>query len=140
MGSIGKIVVDPTDPDRVWVAAMGDLFGQNQNRGVYYSENGGQSWERVLFVSEKSGAIDLAIHPQHPDVLYAAMWERTRTPDNNVYGGDDSGIYRSTDGGRTWTELTNGLPFLAEQKGRSGLAIAPSQAETVYAYYATTDG
>ncbi len=140
VGSIGKIIVDPNDPDRLWVAAMGDLFGATDDRGVYRSTDGGQNWTKVLFISQKAGAIDLVLDPTDPDRIYAATWERTRTPENNTYGGADSGIYRSTNGGTDWTELTNGLPTFAEQKGRIGLTISASQPNILYAFYATTDG
>ncbi len=140
VGSIGKVVVDPTDPNKVLVAAMGDLFGASDDRGVYRSLDGGENWEQVLFVSDITGAIDLAIHPENPSILYAAMWERTRTPQNNTYGGATSGIYQSVDGGNTWKELTNGLPNTPAEKGRIGLAIAPSLPNEINAFYANTAG
>ncbi len=140
VGSIGKVIIDPLDPNKVFVAAMGDLFGATDDRGVYRSSDGGENWEQVLLVSDTTGAIDLAIHPENPEILYAAMWERTRTPKNNIYGGATSGIYQSIDGGSTWVELTNGLPEMPSQKGRIGLAIAPSLPSTVYAFYANTPG
>jgi len=140
VGSIGRIVIDPADPDIVFVAAMGHLFDNNDDRGVYRSFNGGEEWERVLFVSDSTGAIDLAIHPHNGQILYAAMWERIRRPHNRQYGGHTSGIYKSVDGGTTWAELTNGLPAGPEEKGRIGLAISQSSPEVVYAYYAQWDG
>lgn len=140
VGSIGKVVIDPTNPDRVWVAAMGDLFGETTDRGVYRTVDGGMTWEKVLYVSDKTGAIDLAINPTNPDLLYAGMWERTRTPVNNTYGGATSGVYRSKDGGTTWEELTDGLPTNPSQKGRIALAVAPSAPEMVYAFYVHSNG
>ena len=140
VGSIGRVVVHPTNPDIVYVAAMGRLFGNNQERGVYKTEDGGISWEQVLFVSEKTGAIDLAIHPENPNTVYAAMWQRERRPFNRSYGGTESGIYRTDDGGDSWEELTEGLPQTEEEKGRIGIAIAPSIPNVLYTMYAKQDG
>ena len=140
VGSIGQVVVNPDNSDEVFVAAMGYLFENNSERGVYRSEDGGDSWEQVLFVSDSTGAIDLVIHPSNPDILYAAMWERIRRPQFRQYGGITSGIYKSEDGGDTWEELTNGLPIAANLKGRIGLAIAPSNPNTVMAIYADSFG
>lgn len=139
-GSIGRIVIDPLRPERLFVAAMGSMFGKNRERGIYRSVHGGEQWERVLFVSDSTGGIDLAINPRHPDTIYAAMWERVRWADYREYGGATSGLYRSADGGTTWRQLTNGLPTLAHEKGRIGIAVAPSNPSTVYAVYATARG
>jgi len=140
VGSIGKIVVHPTDPDNLYVAAMGRLFGNNEERGVYKSIDGGQTWKQVLYLSEKTGGIDLAQHPANPEIVYAAMWERERRPHNRSYGGDSSGIYRTNDGGETWEELKDGLPQNGSEKGRIGIAIAPSNPSVLYAMYAKEDG
>lgn len=139
-GSIGKIVIDPDDSERVFVAAMGALFSNNQERGVYRSLDGGDNWEQILFLSDSTGAIDLAIHPENADIIYAAMWERIRRPHNRQYGGASSGVYRSEDGGDSWQELTNGLPTLPAEKGRIGLAISELQPNILYAYYARSNG
>lgn len=140
VGSIGRIVIDPNDNQKVLVAAMGSLFRNNEERGVYRTQDGGENWEQILFVSDSTGAIDLAIHPQDGNIIYAAMWQRIRRPHTRMYGGATSGIYKSVDGGDSWTELTNDLPTLPENKGRIGLAISESQPNTLYAYYANTDG
>lgn len=132
---IGRIVVDPGDADRVFVAATGHLYGKNTTRGIFRSVNGGQDWEQVLFVSDSTSAIDIVINPVSPDTLYAAMWERIRYPHVRDYAGLSSGVYRSFDGGDTWTRLENGLP-VHDRVGRIGLAIAPSQPNTIYAVYA----
>ena len=132
-GSVGKVLVHPENPDIVWVAAMGPLFENNSSRGVYRSTDGGQAWEQVLYVSDSTGAIDLAMHPDQPNILYAAMWERVRRPEYRQYGGTTSGVYRSIDGGQIWGELTTDLP--AEDKGRIGLAVDPSTPGRVYAMY-----
>lgn len=140
VGSIGKVVVHPTDPDNLYVATMGRLFGNNEERGVYKSIDGGKAWKHVLYISEKTGAIDLAINPKDPLIVYAAMWQRERKPSNRIYGGAESGIYRSEDGGTSWTELTEGLPSDPTEKGRIGIAIAPTNPDVLYAMYAKTNG
>jgi photosystem II stability/assembly factor-like uncharacterized protein len=131
IGSIGRLRIDPANPDRVFIAGMGRLFGNNSERGIYRTEDGGQSWEQVLYVSDSTGGIDLAIHPDHPDTIYAAMWERIRRPGFRQYGGQTSGIYRSYDGGDNWTLLEDGLPL--QDKGRIGIDISPSQPNLLYA-------
>jgi len=140
VGSIGRIVIDPQDSDKVFVAGMGTLFANNVERGVYRTGDGGETWEQVLFLSDSTGAIDLAIHPTDGNIVYAAMWERIRRPYDRSYGGVTSGIYKSIDGGDNWTELTVGLPSNPEVKGRIGLAISESAPDILYAYYAESDG
>ncbi len=104
-GQIGRIVVHPTDPDIVYAAVLGHIFGSNPERGVYRSTDGGLTWFKVLFVSDEAGAVDLAMNPANPRVLYAAMWQARRTPWNMISGGPGSGLYKSTYGGNTWVEL-----------------------------------
>ena len=140
VGSIGRVLIDPQDDQRVFVAAMGTLFQDNPDRGVYRTTNGGEDWEQVLFRSDSTGAIDLVMHPQDGQIIYAAMWERIRRPFTRSYGGETSGIFRSMDGGDTWSELTVGLPTLPEDKGRIGLAISESDPNILFAYYAQADG
>ena len=140
VGSIGKVVIHPTDPDNLYVATMGRLFGNNKERGVYKSIDGGKTWKHVLYISDKTGAIDLALNPENPDIVYAAMWERERRPSNRSYGGTTSGIYKTTDGGESWEELKIGLPQEGSEKGRIGIAIAPSNTDFLYAMYAKEDG
>lgn len=139
-GSIGRIVIDPRRPQRLFAAAMGSMFRKNTERGIFRSTDDGQQWERVLYLSDSTGGIDLSIHPFNTDTLYAAMWERVRRADYRSYGGSTSGIFRSYDGGNTWQELTKGLPARASQKGRIGIAVAPSKPSTIFAVYATQDG
>ncbi|MBD3166177.1 T9SS type A sorting domain-containing protein [bacterium] len=136
---IGKIAIDPSDTDRIFVAAAGKLFGTNSERGVYRTTDGGDSWERVLFVNDSTGCIDVAVDPDRPDTVYAAMWERVRRPWERRAGGEASGIYRSTDGGDSWEELTDGLPD-GDDIGRIGLAVAPSDPDRVYAFYCDHPG
>lgn len=138
--NIGRMVVHPTNPDVLYVASMGSLFANGQNRGIYKTSDGGQTWEQSLFVSDSTGAIDIVIHPTNPDTLYAALWERVRRPNRRSYGGPTCGIYRSFDGGINWTEMTNGLPALSEDKGRIGIDISVSNPNIIYAIYADEIG
>jgi photosystem II stability/assembly factor-like uncharacterized protein len=130
---IGRILVDPRDPDTLFVAALGHPYGPNTERGVFRSRDGGQHWTRVLGQGEDTGAIDLVFEPGHPQVIYAALWQVRRTP-WNIYppaSGPGSGLYKSTDGGDTWTPLRgNGFP---EHVGRIGIAISDSVPSRVYA-------
>ena len=128
---IGRIQVHPRDPDVAYVAAVGHLWGPNPERGVYRTTDGGESWERVLFVDEDTGAIDLAMDLADPKTLFAAMYQRRRRAWGFNGGGPGSGIHRTTDGGDTWTELTDGLP--EGDKGRIGLAIHRGDGNLVFA-------
>ncbi|MCP4709285.1 MAG: hypothetical protein GY869_11720, partial [Planctomycetes bacterium] len=134
---IERIVIDPIDSDRVYVAAPGAYFAPaTPNRGVYRSTNGGIDWEQSLFVSDSTGAVDLVINPQNPSILYAAMWERISYPNVGSHrNGPTSGMYKTTDGGDSWFELTRGLPDPAENIGRIGLTICQSQPDVLYALY-----
>ena len=135
--SIGRIVVDPSDGDRVFVAAQGSYFGPNPVRGLYRSEDGGDSWQLVLSVSDSTGATDVVIDPTDPSRMLAATWERVRRPNGGTHlFGPTSGIWRSLDGGDTWTKLglANGLPNPATQNvGRIGLALCPADPNVAYA-------
>ncbi len=138
--NIGRLVVHPANPDIVYAAAMGSLFGDNPNRGIYKTINAGQSWEQVLFVSDSTGGIDLIIHPDNPDILYAAMWERIRRPNRRSYGGQTCGIYKTEDAGNSWVQLTSGLPSPGNNVGRIGLDISKSEPNIIYAIYADKTG
>ncbi|MBV6441583.1 MAG: hypothetical protein EPGJADBJ_03269 [Saprospiraceae bacterium] len=138
-GSIGRIEVDPEHPDRIFVAAMGSLFSNNAERGLYRSTDGGQSWEKKLFVNDSTGIIDLAIHPNDPDTIFAVSWERIRRPSMRRYGGPGCGIWRSADGGDTWTKLSGGLPS-GNNVGRIGIAISASEPNILYATTANATG
>lgn len=129
---IGRIVIDPNDADRVFVAACGNEYSESQERGVYASEDGGKNWRRLLFVNERTGAIDLVMDPSDSQVLYAAMWDRIRRPWDDPKPGPGSGIYRSEDGGKSWKELRRGLPK-KNKTGRIGLAISKAKPSVVYA-------
>jgi len=136
---IGRIIIDPTDPDRVFVAATGKLYGYNEERGIYRSTNGGNDWERVLFITDSTSAIDVIMNPVNTDIIFAAMWERTRKPWQRDYGGITSAIHRSMDGGDNWEILTNGLPAVSPNTGRISLAISESEPSTIYARYTTNE-
>lgn len=140
VGNIGKVLVDPNNAQNIFVGAMGPLFRNDPNRGVYKSQDGGDTWTQALFVSDSTGIVDMAIHPSNGQIIYAAAWQRVRRPQYRSYGGITSGLYRSTDGGENWEELTNGLPTVANQKGRISIAIAPSNPDVLYARYADAIG
>lgn len=129
---IGRIVVHPQDPDTAWVAAIGHNYSENEERGVFRTCDGGDSWERVLFVSPRVGAIDVVMHPRDPDILFASMWERDRKAWNNIEHGAGSGLHVSRDGGTTWQRLAGGLPE-GDQVGRIGIGISRSRPAIVYA-------
>lgn len=140
VGSISKVLLDPNDDDVVYVGAMGPLFKNDPNRGVYRSLDGGTTWEQKLFVSDSTGIIDMTIHPNNGDIIYATSWERIRRPQYRQYGGETSRIYRSVDGGENWSELTNGLPTQASQKGRISIEISQSNPDVLYARYSDAQG
>ena len=128
---IGKVLVHPNDPDIAYVAALGNLWRGNEERGVYRTRDGGRTWQRVHHVDEYTGAVDLVMDTRNPDVLYYAAYQRLRRTWGFNGGGPGSGIYRSTDGGDSWTELTNGIP--SGDKGRIGLAISESNPRVLFA-------
>ena len=128
---ISEIVVHPNNSDVVWVASQGPLWKKGGERGVYKTTNGGKNWKRVLGNSEWTGATDLMIDPNDPQILYAATWDRHRTVAAYMGGGPGSGIHRSTDGGETWEKLSNGLP--KSNMGKIGLALSPQKSNVVYA-------
>jgi photosystem II stability/assembly factor-like uncharacterized protein len=131
---IGAILVDPRDADRVFVAALGHPYGANSERGVFRSTNGGESWEKVLYKDENTGAIALAFDPSNPQTVYVDLWAARQGPwENGQWQGPGSGLYQSTDGGTTWRQLTQGLPTEKEGLGRIGFAIAPSDPTRLYA-------
>lgn len=130
-GQIARIRVDPRDANRVFVAAVGHAFGPNDDRGVFRSRDGGKTWEKVLFVNDRTGAIDLVMSAKNPDVMYAAMWTAVRHPWGMVSGSTDGGLFRTTDGGDHWTKLASGLP--QGQVGRIGVAVSDANPNRVWA-------
>ena len=127
---IARIVVHPKNPDVVYVAAQGALHGPSQQRGIFRSINGGESWDRIHFVNDLTGCSELSIDTSNPRVLYATMWEHQRKPWKVISGGKGSGVYKSTDGGDTWEKIEEGLP---EEKGKMAIAVSRSNPERVYA-------
>ncbi|MDE2750747.1 MAG: glycosyl hydrolase [Chloroflexota bacterium] len=137
---IGKIRVHPQDPDRVFVAALGHAFGRNQQRGVFRSCDGGESWEQALFVSDKAGAVDLSIDVNNPRIIYATIWEAYRNFHMISSGGEDSGIWRSLDGGDTWENISGNKGLPRGIIGKAGIGASPAQAGRVYALIEHEEG
>ena len=127
---ISRIVIHPNNPDVVYVAAQGALYGPDENRGIYRTEDGGKSWKKVLYVNDLTGGAELSMDMQNPEVLYVAMWHHQRKPWKVISGGEGSGLYKSTDGGDTWKKIHTGLP---EEKGKMAIAVSRSNSEKVYA-------
>jgi photosystem II stability/assembly factor-like uncharacterized protein len=136
---IARIVVHPDNPDVVFVAALGAIWGSNPERGLYRTMDGGESWELVKFISDQAGFVDVAFHPRDPDVLFAASWERVRGPWFLQSGGPGSALWKSTDGGDSWTEVV-GSGFPETPKGRIGIAISPSNPDRMYAMVEAEEG
>ncbi len=137
---IGRIIVDPKNPDVVFVAALGHVYGPNPERGVFRSRDGGATWQKVLFKNESLGAADMAFDPQDARIIYASLWNTRRTP-WSIYPpsyGPGGGLYKSTDGGTTWQQLAQGLP--TEKLGRIGIAISPANHNRVYAIVDAKEG
>ncbi|MFM6994718.1 MAG: WD40/YVTN/BNR-like repeat-containing protein [Sediminibacterium sp.] len=137
---IVRMIVHPKNPDIVWAAVMGHLFGPNENRGVYKSTDGGTTWKKVLYVNPQTGASDLIIDPSNPDVLYAGTWQLIRTPYSLESGGDGSGMYKSTDGGETWTNIKTAKGLPKGVWGIVGIGIAKSNTDKLYALIENKDG
>ncbi|MBD0297372.1 MAG: glycosyl hydrolase, partial [Flavisolibacter sp.] len=135
-----RLIIHPKNPDIVWAAVLGHTFGPNENRGVYKTTNGGKNWKRVLYVNNLTGASDLVMESGNPSVLYAGTWRVLRTPYSMESGGEGSGLWKSTDGGETWTNLTakKGLP--RGVWGIVGVAVAASSPEKVYALIEHAEG
>ena len=137
---IGRVAVDPTNPDRVFVAAFGHAFAPNAERGLFRTLDGGKTWEKVLFVDDKTGAIDVSIDPNSPNTVFAAMWQAYRAPWTFESGGPGSGLYKSTDGGNTWKKLNDNQGFPKGVIGRIGVAVSPVNGNRVYAAIEAKEG
>lgn len=137
---IGRVRIHPRNPDLVYVAALGHIFGPHEERGVYRTRDGGKTWERILYKSDQAGAVDLVFDPTNPNVLYASFWHVKRTPYSLESGGPDSGLYKSTDGGDTWTDISRrpGLP--KGLLGKIGVAVSPANPDRVWALIEADDG
>ncbi len=140
IGGVGKIVLDPNNDNTAFVGAMGPIYKNSPNRGVYKTTNGGDDWQQVLFVSDSTGVVDMAIHPSNGNIVYAASWEFVLRPNRIQKGGITSRIYRTMDGGANWVELTNGLPSIPSQKGRISIDISQSNPNVLYARYSDATG
>ncbi|MDP2959502.1 MAG: hypothetical protein Q8N53_23990 [Longimicrobiales bacterium] len=130
-GQIGKIQVHPKDPDVVFVAALGNLFGRNAERGVFRSTDGGDTWEKVLFVNDSTGVVDIAMNPANPRIVFATAWRAQRLPWTMISGSMEGGVYRSKDGGDTWQKLSAGLP--RGLFGKAGITVSPANPDRVWA-------
>ncbi len=135
---IGKIVIDPRDSDTVYVAAQGPLWKEGGDRGLYKTTDGGKTWNKVLEINEHTGVTDIVMDPRNPDVLVAASWQRRRHVWTIINGGPGSALHRSTDGGKTWKKVTNGVP--GGDLGRIGLAMAATDPDIIYAIIEAPDG
>lgn len=135
---IGKVRVDPRNPDIVYVAAVGHPYGPNEERGVFRSHDGGRSWQKVLYINDKTGAVDLAMDPQDSLTLYATTWQVLRTPWVIDSVGPGGGIYKTTDGGNTWTQLKTGLP--KGDKGKIGITVSPVNRSRIWATVEAEEG
>jgi photosystem II stability/assembly factor-like uncharacterized protein len=138
--STSAIVVSPQDPNVVYASSMGHVFVPDLNRGVFKSTDGGKTWKKVLFVDDKTGAIDLVMDPNNPELLYATTWQAQRMPWGLISGGSGSGIYKTTDGGATWTNLTHNPGFPTGMLGHIGVSLVASQPYIVYAIVQAKDG
>ena len=130
---IARVRVHPANPDLVYAAALGHAYGPNEERGVFRSQDGGNTWKRVLFRSDKAGAADLSLDPNNPRILYASIWETRRTPWSLISGGPESGIFMSVDGGDSWREITDNPGLPGGLKGRIGVAVSPAKPGRVWA-------
>ena len=137
---IPRVRVHPTNPDIVYAAALGHLYGPSQERGVFKSVDGGASWKRVLFANEEAGAVDLIIDPGNPNILYAATWKVLRTPYSLESGGEGSGIWKSTDGGESWTDITRNKGLPAGVIGICGVTVSPVDSNRVWAIVEAAEG
>lgn len=137
---ISRIRIHPKNPDLVYAAALGHVYGPNPERGVFRSRDGGKTWEKILFRSERAGAIDLVMDPNNSRILYAALWEAGRTPYSLISGGEGSGLFKTTDGGDSWAEISRhpGLP--REVLGKIGVAASPAMPDRVWAIIEAKDG
>ncbi|MCK4430781.1 MAG: glycosyl hydrolase, partial [Candidatus Aminicenantes bacterium] len=137
---ISRVRIHPRNPDLVYVAALGHIYGQNQERGVFRTEDGGKTWKKILFRSDKAGAIDLILDPLNPRIIYAAIWEACRTPYSLTSGGPGSGLFKSTDGGDTWKEISRNKGLPKGMLGKIGVTVSAAKPDRVWAIIEAMDG
>ena len=137
---IARIRIDPTNPKRLWLAALGNVFMPTRERGIYRSEDAGATWKQVFFRDDSTGAVDLALEPGNPNVLYAAMWQAGRTPWTLSSGGKGSGIFKSTDGGDTWTDISHNPGLPEGVLGKIGITVSPVNPQRVWALVEANEG
>ncbi len=138
--AIARVRINPTNPDVAYVAALGDPYGPNAERGIFKTSDGGTTWTKVLFRDEKTGAVDLSMDPTNPDVLYAGFWEVFRTPHSLSSGGPGSGLFKTTDGGATWTEITRHAGLPKPIWGKIGVSVSGADPNRVYAIIEAAEG
>ena len=138
--AISKIRVHPENPNIVYVAALGHPYGENEERGVFKSIDGGNNWKKILFKSPKTGAIDLILDPNDPDTIYASFWQVYRTPYKMLGGGPECGLYRSTDGGNTWEELSKNNGFAKRPLGKIGVTVSGANSNKIWALVESENG
>ncbi|MGD8535600.1 MAG: glycosyl hydrolase, partial [Candidatus Aminicenantes bacterium] len=137
---ISRIRVHPRNPDVVYVAALGHVYGPNEQRGVFRSQDGGETWEKILYRDDKTGCIDLILDPSNPRVIYAGLWEFFRTPYSLSSGGPGGGIFKSIDGGDTWTEISRNSGLPKGMLGKIGITVSPAKPDRVWAIVEANDG
>ncbi len=131
---VGRLIIHPSDPDIVFVAGLGHPYGANEQRGVFKTIDGGKTWEKVLYINENTGAVQVEFDPNNPDILFADMWEHQEGPwENAAFSGSNSGLYKSVDGGENWKKIIKGLPGAEQGLGRIGVGIAPSNSNIMFA-------
>lgn len=131
---VGRLIIHPTNPDIVFVAGLGHPYGANEQRGVFKTVDGGETWKKVLYINHNTGAIQVEFDPNNPQVIFADMWEHQEGPwENARFSGTNSGLYKSTDGGESWRKITKGLPGVEQGVGRIGVGIAPSNSNIMFA-------
>lgn len=138
--NIGKVRVHPQDPDTAYVAALGHAHGPNPERGIFRTRDGGKTWKKVLSRGTKAGGIDISIDPTNPRIVYASLWEAIRRPHQLISGGEGSGLFKSTDGGDTWTEISRNRGLPKGVLGKISVAVSPARPERVFALIEATDG
>lgn len=137
---IGRVRIHPKNPDVAYVAAMGHLWAPNKERGVFRTQDGGKTWQNVLFRSDKAGAFDIVLDPANPNTIYAAFWQVQRTPYSLISGGEGSSIYKSTDGGDTWTDISKNKGLPAGVLGKIGISVSPANPNRVFAMIEAKEG